>query len=132
MLRDRGLRATAPRLAVLEVLHETASPVSHEQVMAMLPDQDFDKASIWRVLADLAEQGILRRMDLGDRIWRYELIDACRSVAHDHGHFLCEDCGEVSCLPEVELRDGEGQLPAVLRGATYRVRVMGVCADCVG
>ncbi len=117
---------------MLELLHETAAPVTHEQVMDLLPDVAFDKASIWRVLADLADEGILRRMDLGDRVWRYELIDACRPIADDHGHFLCEDCGEVRCLPSLELRDGAGELPAVLRGATFRVRVMGRCADCIG
>ena len=131
LLKERGLRATAPRVAVLVLLHETAAPVSHEQVMALLPDVGFDKATIWRVLADLAEQGLLRRMDLGDRTWRYELRDACRAVADDHAHFLCEDCGNVACLPSLELRDSEGQLPAELRGTTFRVRILGQCAECV-
>ena len=105
--------------------------MTHEQLMDALPENTFDRASIWRVLADLAECGILRRMDLGDRVWRYELHDECRVVSHDHAHFLCEQCGIVHCLPPVELRSPDGQIPSVLQGAVFRLRIMGDCADCV-
>lgn len=104
--------------------------MTHEQVMAGLPSGVYDKASIWRILADLSEAGVLRRMDLGDRVWRYELHDSCRSVAQNHSHFLCEDCGEVSCLPPLVLRTPEGSFPEALVGAELRVRVTGRCAGC--
>jgi len=130
LLRDRGLRATVARIAVLEVLHEQRGPMNHEAVMEQLPEGVHDKASIWRILSDLADAGLLRRMDLGDRVWRYELIDDCRAVTDDHSHFLCEDCGEVSCLPPLEIRARDGALPDALLGAEFRVRVMGTCAAC--
>lgn len=131
LLHRKGMRATASRLAVLVALHEHQGPMTHEQVMAVLPDGVHDKASVWRILAHLAEEGLLRRMDLGDRTWRYELDDACRSVADGHPHFLCEACGEVSCLPPLVLRSQDGTVPEALRGAEFRVRVMGLCPDCV-
>jgi len=63
-------------------------------------------------------------------------------TATAHGHHLDKaldvlgrrgrQMAEVRCLPALELRDGDGQLPAVLRGATFQVRVMGRCADCMG
>ena len=43
---------------------------------------------------------------------------------------LCEDCGEVSCLPPLEIRARDGALPDALLGAEFRVRVMGTCAAC--
>ena len=130
LMKEHGLRATAPRIAVLVVLHEHRRPMTHEQVMGALPEGAFDKASIWRILADLAEVGVLSRMDLGDRVWRYELRDACRAVTDDHAHFLCEDCGDVSCLPAIEIRALDGRLPEALLGAEFRVRVTGTCAGC--
>lgn len=130
-LRCRSLRATAPRLAVLVVLHEQGAPMTHEQIMEVLPTGQYDKASVWRLLSDLADAGVLRRMDLGDRVWRYELLDDCRPVDADHAHFLCETCGEVSCLPPLVLQTTDGPLPAVLQGADFRVRVTGTCAVCV-
>lgn len=131
LLRARGMRATASRLAVLVALHEEAGPMTHEQIMETLPTGAYDKATVWRILSDLADEGVLRRMDLGDRVWRYELLDACRSVADDHAHFLCEACGTVSCLPPLEIRAQQGKLPPVLKGADIRVKVTGTCADCL-
>jgi len=130
VLRSQSLRATAPRLAVLVTLHEQGSPMTHEQIMEALPAGQYDRASVWRLLSDLADAGVLLRMDLGDRVWRYELVDDCRPVEGDHPHFLCERCGEVTCLPPLELRAAEGPLPDVLRGAELRVKVTGHCAAC--
>lgn len=131
LIRAKGLRATRTRTDVLVVLHEAASPMTHEQVIATMGPDAYDKASIWRVLSDLAEAEILNRMDLGDRIWRYEMLDACRAVTDDHAHFLCEDCGTVSCLPTLTLRTPDGRIPEALRQADFRVRVSGRCAECV-
>ncbi len=130
LLRSKGLRATSVRMAVLCALHDQQAPMTHEQVMDSLSDGAYDRATVWRILSDLAEAGLMRRMDLGDRVWRYELIDACRAVEDDHAHFLCEACGSVSCLPPLELRVQGGQLPEVLRGADVRVRVTGTCVAC--
>lgn len=130
LLRASSLRATTPRLAVLEQLHEHRGPMTHEEVMRRLGADAFDRASVYRILSDLTESGLLRRMDLGDHIWRYELQDACRAIDDDHAHFLCEQCGTVSCLPPLELRAKAGRLPAVLQGAEIHLKVTGRCAEC--
>jgi len=130
LLKVQGMRATAQRLAVLVVLHEQKAPMTHEEVMGLLSSGLYDKASIWRVLSDLAGVGILRRMDLGDRVWRYELHDACRTVSDDHPHFLCESCGDVTCLPPLEVRAKDGGLPKALLDADFRIRISGNCGDC--
>ncbi len=130
LLKDQGLRATAQRLAVLMILHEQRAPMTHEEVMVLLASGLYDKASVWRVLSDLAGAGIVRRMDLGDRVWRYELQDACRTVTDDHPHFLCEACGEVSCLPSLEVRAKDGGLPKALLDAEFRIRISGTCGSC--
>ena len=106
--------------------------MTHEQIMEVLPEGVHDRASIWRILSDLADCGLLQRMDLGDRVWRYELHDACRPVAADHPHFLCERCGKVQCLPPLHLRAEDGSLPMALQGAAFHVRVTGQCATCSG
>lgn len=129
-LKSHGLRATGLRLAALQVLHDRATPLTQEQILGDLPEGVFDPASLWRSLAELAEKGVLRRMDLGDRVWRYELVDSCRSIAPDHAHFLCDDCGVVRCLPPLQLVSQQGGLPEVLLGAELTLRVSGRCAEC--
>ena len=130
-LRSLGLRATSSRLAVLTVLHSHAGPLSHDALMERLETGRYDRASIYRILSDLSEAGLLNRMDLGDHIWRYELIDACRSIANGHAHFLCMSCRVATCLPEIELRAATGSLPDALRGADIQIQVTGRCKKCV-
>ena len=130
LLKTHKLRATSSRIAVMMAMHEHKAPMTHEEVMqALSKSATFDKASIWRVLANLSDSGLLIRMDLGDRVWRYELIDACRAIADNHAHFLCEGCGWVSCLPPVSLGIN-GPLPKSLEGVDLKIRVTGECNTC--
>ena len=131
LLRQKGLRATTQRLAVLAVLRDHKKPISHEQVMGCLAKGQFDKATVWRVLSDLVGVEIVHRMDLGDRVWRYELLDVGQTLGHDHAHFLCNACGEVTCLPPLELRAKDGTLPTALIHADTRLQISGNCGDCV-
>ena len=130
LLKAQGMRATAQRIAVLLALREQKSPMTHEEVMGLLGSGMYDKASIWRVLSDLAGVGILRRMALGDRVWRYELQDARRTAKDDHPHFLCEDCGDITCLPSLEVRAKNGKLPPALIKAEFHIRITGICGVC--
>lgn len=129
-LRERGLRATAPRLAVLGCLRRAERPLSHAEVMARLGEETWDRATIYRNLSDLAEAGLLRKTDHGDHVWRFEAADAAgRAHAAEHAHFVCVDCGEVQCLPEVELSLGAAG-PRSLQAQQVEVQVRGVCDDC--
>ena len=130
-LREAGLRATRPRLAILVEMHEHAGPLSHLELMELLGSQTIDRATVYRILSNLSEVDILRRMDLGDKVWRYELLDRCRTISDDHAHFLCVACKQITCLPELELRPvGGGALPVELQGAEIHLKVTGRCALC--
>ncbi len=101
-IRGAGLRCTAARLTVLRHLNETSTPVTHSEVFEALGRHGFDRATVYRNLTELTESGVLSRVDLGDHVWRFELRDAA-DHPNDHPHFLCVDCGEVSCLDEVSV-----------------------------
>ena len=131
LLRSKGLRVPSVRMAVLGVLRKMEQPMSHEQVMGSLPEGHFDKASVWRILSDLTESTLLRRMDLGDRVWRFEFVGADESSEANHAHFLCNDCGDVSCLPDLIIRTPSGNLPHALKAARFNIRLDGVCGNCV-
>ena len=72
--------------------------------LAQLPEGAFDQATIYRVLSNLTDAGILVRMDLGDHIWRFEFADPSRGLREDHAHFVCNTCDGVSCLPDALLK----------------------------
>jgi Fur family ferric uptake transcriptional regulator len=100
-LRRAGLRSTAARTAVMQWLEEATNPLTHAEIAAALVPRGFDKATVYRNLTDLTEAGLVSRTELGDHVWRFELRR--NGAAHDgeHPHFLCVDCGEVTCLSDV-------------------------------
>ena len=101
-LRAAGLRCTAARLWVMQQLIEATSPVTHADVAQTLASQGFDRATIYRNLVELTEAGLVSRIELGDHVWRFELKRPGKTEK-DHPHFVCVDCGEVSCLPAVSV-----------------------------
>lgn len=129
VLRGRGLRATPSRLAVLDLLQGVDRPVSHSDVATRLADGTWDPATLYRNLVDLAEVGLVRRTDVGDHVWRFELIDA----DHDpekHPHFVCTGCGTVECLPPIELAFPKAKTPKSVKQRKVEVQVRGLCDRC--
>lgn len=135
-LRSAGLRATRARLAVLRTVSAASRPVSHSEVMSALDGSErWDRATVYRNLSDLAKAGLLQRYDLGDHTWRYELVvDPCEVDSHDdthHPHFMCVECGDVQCLPDIELRLGATSgAPQSVRAKAVEVQLRGVCDAC--
>jgi Fur family ferric uptake transcriptional regulator len=131
-IRRHGMRSTGPRVAVLAYLRRATSPLSHTEIHEALVDRGYDRATIYRNLVDLAEARLLVRSDLGDHVWRFELRDAKRAGTDaGHPHFVCIDCGEVSCLPDqtVKVRAATGA-PRALGTKQVEVQIKGRCDDC--
>lgn len=95
-LRHAGLRSTAPRIAVIDQLRHATAPLSHDQIAIPLLAFGFDRATIYRNLKDLAEAGVITRLEVGDYVHRYEMRPT--GAGRSHPHFLCTICGAISCL----------------------------------
>jgi Fur family ferric uptake transcriptional regulator len=133
VLREAGLRATSARVAVLRCLEAASAPLSHSDVCDAIAPLGFDRATTYRNLNDLAEAGLARRADLGDHVWRFELVHT-HDEGHDaviHPHFTCSECGAVACLPEgtVSFSTGRG-IPRSVKEAQVEVQLRGVCDTC--
>lgn len=131
-IRSAGLRSTAPRVAVLGCLEAADGPMSHAEICEALRAQAFDRATLYRNLVDLADAGLLVRRDLGDHVWRFELRREAPEHEREHPHFTCTSCGEVACLPEVEVRIEGAGAPRAVRDAAVQVQLRGRCDACAG
>ena len=132
ILRDSGLRATSARAEVLACLIAADSPVTHAEVCERLATLGYDRATLYRNLIDLTEVGLVKRTDLGDHLWRFEIASRDKEAEHAaHAHFVCRECGDVSCLPEdsVALKASRGA-PKSLGARDVEIQVRGVCNDC--
>lgn len=131
-IRATGLRVTASRVAVLRLLSGRQSPPSHPEVATALADDGWDRATLYRNLVDLTEAGLLRRIELGDHVWRYELAHGEPSAAHDasHPHFLCTVCGDTACLPNIAVPLPAEGVPAALLAGAVSIQFRGTCDRC--
>ena len=130
-LRAAGLRATPARVAVLGALREAEAPLSHAEVADLVDDAGCDRTTVFRNLVALAETGLLRRLDCGDRTWRFEVAGDEEKGDHTHPHFLCTECGSVQCVDGVELTLARRRLlPRSIRNGAVEIQLRGVCDRC--
>jgi Fe2+ or Zn2+ uptake regulation protein len=91
-LRDAGMRATRPRLAVIRALRALGGHQTADEVHAHLARNDIShsRMSVYNSLVALADAGLVRRADVGRGAMTYEEAGAW------HHHFVCRRCGQVS------------------------------------
>lgn len=129
-IQAAGLRATPGRIATFCVLAKSHMPLTHAEVADALRESGFDKATIFRNLTDMAAAKLLRRSELGDHLWRFEPIHESDQERHAHPHFVCVDCGTVSCAEEIELSP-KSKSASLALGEVTEILLRGHCNNCV-
>lgn len=103
-LKNSGLKATLPRIKVLEVFQNTNQRhMSAEDVFKSLLNDgaDVGLATVYRVLMQFEQAGILSRNHFEGGKAVFELNEG-----KHHDHLVCMDCGRVEEFfdPEIEKR----------------------------
>jgi Fur family transcriptional regulator, ferric uptake regulator len=127
-LRNIGLRATIPRLKILNLFEQSQiRHLSAEDVYKMLlaEDMDIGLATVYRVLTQFAQAGLLVRhhFDAGKAV--FELNEG----GH-HDHLVCLQCGRVEEFydPEIERRQEQA---AKQRGFSVHDHSLYLYANCM-
>jgi len=130
-LHAAGLRSTSSRLAVMRQLRAARQPISHAELADDLMTAGLDRATVYRNLMDLVEKGIVARAELGDHVWRYELRRDGHEHNAEHPHFVCIDCGKVTCLNDVkvDISPAPGSKKSSISSLT-EVLLKGHCEKC--
>lgn len=129
ILKRVGLKITKNREQVLGILRNSERPMNHQEIMEQLPKgQSWDRVTIYRALADLEEKKLLTTMLSADRITYFELKEDLTSRKKHHGHVICDSCGKIQCVDDLEK-----QIPKQIHG--YKIRTMevtfyGICKEC--
>lgn len=122
-----GLRVTANRLAVLQLIEQAPIALSHADLEAALP-HGFDRVTLYRTLDSFVEAGLLSASVGADRVRRFSPLTGDPAGHHEHLHFHCDDCGRVFCLPAKPPRRPSVPEGFQVEGADLYVH--GHCADC--
>lgn len=106
-LKSMGLKATGPRLKILELFERnTQRHMTAEDVYRLLISENLDigLATVYRVLTQFEQAGLLERHF-------FESGKAVFEINHGnhHDHLVCIDCGRVEEFydPEIERRQNQ-------------------------
>lgn len=92
-LKASGLKATLPRLKILDIFHNSAvRHLSAEDVykVLLMESMDVGLATVYRVLTQFEQAGLLHRNHFESGKAVFELNEGSH-----HDHLVCLDCGRV-------------------------------------
>jgi Fe2+ or Zn2+ uptake regulation protein len=130
LLRDAGLRVTAPRLAVLSCVRELDHPDVDDVVRAArLRLGAVSTQAVYDVLRVFEEAGLVRRIEPAGSPVRYET-----RVGDNHHHLVCRRCGVVA---DVDCVVGHAPCLEPVSDAGFvvdeaDVTFWGICPGCQG
>lgn len=128
LLRDRDLRATSTRLQVLSVISSSTKAVPYSQIQKSLTN--FDRVTLYRTIHALLENGIIHKAIADENETYYALCSQrCSQKTHNHQHihFRCNSCDQVSCVQPSESINIS--VPGHLV-EQFQIEVSGRCASC--
>lgn len=126
-LKSTGLKATLPRLKILEIFqkgqqrHMTAEDVFR---VLLLEHSDVGLATVYRVLAQFEQADILVRSHFESGKAVYELNEG-----QHHDHLVCLDCGRVEEFFDAEIEQRQHAV-AKAKGFTIADHALSLYAHC--
>ena len=129
-LKNTGLKATLPRLKILEIFQGGAQRhMTAEDVFRVLLNEhsDIGLATVYRVLTQFEQAGILSRTHFESGKAIFEINEG-----KHHDHLICTSCGKVEEFYDAEIERRQ-QLIAKDKGwilQDHAMSLYGLCADC--
>jgi len=126
-LKSSGLKATLPRIKILEVFQRTERRhLTAEDVFKMLlaDGADIGLATVYRVLMQFEQAGLLRRSNFESGKAVFELNEG-----QHHDHLVCLDCGRVEEFFDAEIEQRQRTI-AVTRGFELQEHSLALYARC--
>lgn len=127
-LKSSGLKATLPRIKILEVFQNTSRRhmTAEDVFKALLAEgADIGLATVYRVLMQFEQAGLLTRSNFESGKSVFELNEG-----RHHDHLVCMSCGRVEEFfdPEIEQRQ---RAVAEARGFELHEHSLSLYARCI-
>ena len=129
-LKDAGLKITAPRLKILQLLESTSMRhVSAEDVYKLLLEngEEIGLATVYRVLTQFEDAGLVARHHFEGGHSVFEL-----SPDQHHDHIVCVKCGKVEEFNDVEIERRQKMIAESLgfELTDHDLNMYGLCPAC--
>lgn len=92
LIREAGLRATQPRISLLEHMQDLACPLSLDGLAESKNADLGDRATIFRNLVALSDAGLVQQVQSLGKRQLYEV------QSREHAHVTCVECGTTECI----------------------------------
>ena len=130
-LKNIGLKATLPRLKILELFQSSAQRhMTAEDVYRQLMQQQLDigLATVYRVLMQFEQADILKRSHFESERAVYELNEG-----EHHDHLVCLDCGRVEEFhdPDIEALQVKIAKKKGFEIADHALSLYAHCSNCL-
>ena len=129
ILKAHKLRITNCRLDVMQFFLDKKTALSQGNLENKF-DQ-YDRVTLYRTLNSFLESGILHKIPNSTGVASYALChETCTPESHNHNHmhFKCNDCGQISCLDDKKVPDVT--LPDGYRIEAINLIIDGICPAC--
>jgi Fur family ferric uptake transcriptional regulator len=130
-LADAGYRRGGARREVLGLMGEQSCALSAVEIEDALAAQKrrVSRASIYRILEELEQIGMVQRLDIGRGMMRYEPV---RHGGGHHHHLVCDHCGRLQPFSDEGLERAIERLSdrVPLTVSEHEVVLRGACASC--
>jgi Fur family ferric uptake transcriptional regulator len=130
-LEAAGYRSGGARRSVVELLGRQNCCLSAQEIFDRLRTarRPVGIASVYRTLETLADLRLVKRVDAGDGIARYE---PARPDGDHHHHLVCRDCGKVEAFADPRLERAIDKVAGALGYDVdeHEVVLTGACSDC--
>ena len=126
-LKASGLKATLPRLKILEIFQNSSvRHLSAEDVYKLLLTENLDVglATVYRVLTQFEQAGLLSRNHFETGKAVFEL-----NQGSHHDHLVCLDCGRVEEFYDEEIERRQQQI-AQERGFALTEHALALYGNC--
>ena len=119
-LTQNNLKATRPRIALLQLLEIQSKPVTIENLYAQLKDT-LNKTTLYRTLDQLVTCGIVYQTHFRDGRSYFEL-----QKKHHH-HIICTECGHTEAIEQCVPQPKSKTFASV---TSHMLEFFGRCTSC--
>lgn len=130
-LERAGFRKGGARSAVVQYLAGQHCAVTAATIESALRDgvRGVGRASVYRVLEQLTELGLVSRVEVGQNMARFEAISP---NGEHHHHMVCDDCGTIVPFEDPALERSIQRLSerTDFTVSEHEVVLRGACGDC--
>lgn len=131
-LKDIGLKATTPRLKILDLFQKAQTDQGQRHMSAedvyrhlMTEGMDVGLATVYRVLTQFEQAGLLERHYFESGKAVFELNEG-----NHHDHLVCMQCGKVEEFYDPEIEKRQAKI-AKERGFAITEHALYLYADCI-